>query len=79
MVDNFEEGVFMTLGLTKSGVEKILDTSKLDYIIDRFEKNVEGNPQLTGAFGLRELISELIIKNNQRIKRQLSAAGISIS
>ena len=69
----------MALGLTKTQIEKILDLDRLEDIIDRFEKDIEGNPQLTGAFGLRELIIELIIKNNQRIKRQLSSVGITIS
>ena len=69
----------MALGLTKAEIEKILDLDRLSYTIDRFEKDWEGNPQLTGAFGLRELIIELIIKNNQRIKRQIASVGITIS
>ena len=69
----------MALGLTSKQIEKILDLDKLEDIIGGYEREIESNPQLTGAFGLRELIIELIIKNNKRIERQLSSSGIIIS
>lgn len=63
----------MKLGLGKAEIEKILDLDRLSSVIERYEREIEGNPQLTGAFGLRELIIELMVKNNQRINRQLSS------
>jgi len=69
----------MALGLTSAEIKEVLDRDKLEELIGEFDERLEGLPQISGALGLRTLVIELILKNNERIEAQLLSAGVNIS
>ncbi len=69
----------MTLGLTKSEIQKILAKDIIDELVARYSEESGQVSQLGYILAMRDLVVELIILNNEQIEAQLSNLRVSFS
>lgn len=69
----------MTLGLTKSEIQKVLAKDIMDELVAKYNEESRQESQLNYILAIRDLIVELIILNNEQIEAQLSNLRVNFS
>jgi len=77
--NNITGGRVMTLGLTKSEIQKVLAKDIIDELVARYHEESGQVSQLGYILAMRDLVVELIILNNEQIEAQLSNLRVSFS